>query len=92
MVKIVISKLRPPKGRTAGSKLAKTRVRSPSGQYREVFTIDANSPTFESDLTGLFKQNVADARRENKRLFGSVEGLAKAARPAKSRLDAVRKS
>jgi hypothetical protein len=41
----------------------------------QVYWIDANSKTFTDDLTAVFKKNVAKARRENKRLFGSPDGL-----------------
>jgi hypothetical protein len=37
------------------------------------FTIDASSPTFGDDLRRAFEKNVAKARRENKKKFGSPD-------------------
>ena len=55
----------------------KRRVYGPDGGLIDKYIIDANSPTFDADLTYVFQQNVARARRENKRLFGSPDGFAK---------------
>ncbi len=68
--------------------LAKTTARQPAqvgekqvytsdGRRLKVSTIDANSPTLSADLTELFTRNVARARRENKKLFGSSNGVGK---------------
>ena len=43
------------------------------GRSKTVYRLDANSPTFDADLQYVFSRNVAKARRENKRLFGSPE-------------------
>jgi hypothetical protein len=40
-----------------------------------VVPLDPHSPTFTDDLTRLFQRNIARARRENKKLFGSPDGL-----------------
>lgn len=40
-----------------------------------LFTVDFASPTIEADLTHVFRQNVAKARRENKRILGSADGV-----------------
>ena len=53
------------------------RVRGSDGRFRERFAIDSNSPTLDADLTFVFQRNVARERRENKRLFGSPDGLPK---------------
>ena len=53
------------------------RVRDREGRYIEKFVIDSNSPTLDADLTFVFQRNVARARRENKRLFGSPDGFPK---------------
>jgi hypothetical protein len=37
--------------------------------------LDAHSPTFDRDLQYVFAKNVAKARRENKRLLGSADGV-----------------
>jgi hypothetical protein len=44
------------------------------GKRVRVLSLDANSPTFDDDLTYVFQRNVAKARRENKKLFGSADG------------------
>lgn len=41
--------------------------------YDHVLTIDATSPTFGDDLRRIFEKNVAKARRENKKKFGSPD-------------------
>ena len=51
------------------------RVRTPEGRFVEKFIIDSNSPTLAAGLTFVFQRNVARARRENKRLFGSPDGF-----------------
>jgi hypothetical protein len=38
-----------------------------------VYTVDINSPTFDTNLLYVFRRNVARIRRENKRLFGSPD-------------------
>jgi hypothetical protein len=53
------------------------RVRGPDGRFMERFIIDSHSPTLGADLTFVFQRNVAKARRENMRLFGSPDGLPK---------------
>jgi hypothetical protein len=57
-----------------GLNVAVRRVRNPQRRFIETFIIDANSPAFAADLTFVFRQNLASARRENKRLFGSAAG------------------
>jgi hypothetical protein len=69
MVKVVVRKL-DGKKRSRRSAIAQTRVRDASGKVVRYFTIDAKSPTFEDDLTRVYKSNVSNARSENKRLFG----------------------
>jgi len=61
--------------RTTTSVRVKKLHRS-DGTVAQVLTLDANSPTFDDDLTYLFERNVARARRENKKLFGSADGPA----------------
>jgi hypothetical protein len=48
------------------------RLFRPDGRLGRVLTIDANSPTFTSDLTLMFEKNVAKARREHKRKVASA--------------------
>jgi hypothetical protein len=71
MTRIVIRKLEDGK---KGS-VAEKRLRNAEGKLVRVLSIDANSKTFDSDLTELFRKNVAKARRENKRLLGSASGM-----------------
>jgi hypothetical protein len=44
-----------------------------TGRYAQVAVLDANSPTFGTDLLRVFRENVAKARKENMRLFGSPD-------------------
>jgi hypothetical protein len=55
-----------------GSVRAK-RVRNPDGKLVNVLSMDANSDSFIDDLALVFKKNVAKARQENRRLFGSPD-------------------
>jgi hypothetical protein len=52
------------------------RMRRPDGQIVRLVCIDPHSPTFDDDLTMVFQRNIARARRENKKLFGSPDGPA----------------
>jgi len=60
-------------GQKAGS-VREKRVRNSEGKLVRVLSLDANSATFIDDLTTVFERNVAKARHENSRLFGSPEG------------------
>jgi hypothetical protein len=51
-------------------------LRRSDGSIAKVLSLDANGPTFDDDLTYDFERNVARARRENKKLFGSADGPA----------------
>ncbi len=51
------------------------RVRTPSGEFRTQLVVDADSPTFGLDLLYVFRRNVAQARRENKRVIGTASGV-----------------
>ena len=70
MVRVVIRKINGKAGKRRKSTIAKTRVRDASGKVVRYFTIDANGPTFEEDLTHVYRSNVSKARIENKKLFG----------------------
>jgi hypothetical protein len=74
-----------PKIRKAGLSIAKARngrgtpvrgvrMQRPDGVIVRVVPLDPQSPTFEDDLTEIFQRNIARARRENKKLFGSPDG------------------
>jgi hypothetical protein len=58
-------------------KVSERRVRGRDGELMSFFTVDANSATFDDDLTYVFAKNVSRARQVNKRMFGSPEGLKK---------------
>jgi hypothetical protein len=53
----------------------KKRVHGSDGRVRQVMLLDLNSATFDDDLTYVFEKAVAKARRENKRLLGSADGI-----------------
>jgi hypothetical protein len=44
-----------------------------TGRYAQVAVPDANASTFGTDLLKVFRENVAKAREENMRLFGSPD-------------------
>ncbi len=44
-----------------------------TGRYAQVAVLDANTATFGTDLLKVFRENVAKAREENMRLFGSPD-------------------
>jgi hypothetical protein len=76
MVDAVIEDLsRPKTSRERKGTVRERRLRDASGRNVKVLSLDANSATFADDLTLLFERNVAKARRENKRLFGSADGF-----------------
>jgi hypothetical protein len=54
-------------------KPSKKRFKASSGKYAHVAVLDANTASFGSDLLEVFRENVAKARKENKRLFGSPD-------------------
>jgi len=59
----------------AVSSVRTKRLRTADGKMVPVLSLDANSATFIDDLAIVFKKNVAKARRENRRIFGSPDGL-----------------
>ena len=76
MANVVIADLKKTKSR--GAKKGSVReklLRNSDGRFVRVLSLDANSATFDDDLTTVFSRNVAKARRENKKLFGSASGV-----------------
>jgi hypothetical protein len=61
--------------RKTARSIQKKRVRGSDGRIRHVMLLDLNSATFDDDLTYVFERNVAKARRENKKLLGSADGI-----------------
>jgi tellurite resistance-related uncharacterized protein len=53
--------------------VTKKRFKTSSGKYGQVSVLDANVATFGTDLLEVFRENVAKARKENIRLFGSPD-------------------
>jgi len=49
------------------------RVQTDDGRLTRIFSLDAESETFGSDLRYTFGRNVAKARRENKMKFGAPD-------------------
>ena len=58
-----------------GTPVRGVRMQRPDGVMVRVVPLDPHSPTFDDDLTLVFQRNIARARRENKKLFGSPDGL-----------------
>jgi len=74
VTKVVFKSLKPGRStKSAPPSVEKKRVALGNGRWKTVYRLDANSPTFDADLQYVFSRNVAKARRENKRLFGSPE-------------------
>lgn len=68
------------KARRAGKKpvgVTSRRVTTTTGEKVLIRAIDANSSTFGEDFLYVFTKNVEAARRENKRMFGSADGVKK---------------
>lgn len=69
--KAVEKTLQAPRSRTA----IEQRVHGADGRLKTVYAVDFGSETFGSDLGYAFKKNVAQARRENKKKFGTADGV-----------------
>lgn len=68
------------KGKRAGKKpkgVTLRRVTTSEGDKVTIRAIDAHSPTFGEDFLYVFSKNVEAARRENKRVIGSADGVKK---------------
>jgi len=75
MGKVIVRKFGVKNGRSgARPGVKKTRARDSAGQPMQIYTLDARSPTFGDDLTYVYQANVANARNENRKLFGSADG------------------
>jgi hypothetical protein len=80
MTQIIVKKIAGKKSKKSGStSVALKRVYNPNGQLVRILSVDANSPTFGDDLGAVFTRNVAKARRENKKKFGSPDRVAQKA-------------
>jgi hypothetical protein len=74
MVKVVFADPSPKKAATRprGGGVMVKRVRDQKGAVTVLRTLDADSSTLSEDITEVFAKNVAKARRENKKLFGTL--------------------
>jgi hypothetical protein len=77
VVKVVVGKVAPKKGKRRQGAVAKRRVRRSDGQIVDQFWLDSESQTFADDLTSVFQSNVARAREANTAIFGSPDGFRK---------------
>ena len=75
MAKVVIADLGNTTGARRKTSVRKRRMRGSDGTVRQVMILDLTSATFDDDLTYVFEKNVAKARRENKKLLGSADGI-----------------
>lgn len=77
-MKVVVRKLdqHSQPGKRNPSTVTQPRVRGPSGEMKTIQIVDARSDTFGTDFLWVFRQNVAKARTENKRLTGFADGRA----------------
>jgi len=74
MTKVVFGNLKTSRRtKSAPRGITKKRVVSADGRSKTLLVLDVNSPSFDEDLHYAFSRNVAKARRENKRLFGSAD-------------------
>jgi hypothetical protein len=71
---VVVTKIAPRKRRVRNGSVVEKRKRSADGQFVQFFTIDGDSATLNDDLTHVFMRNIKHVRRENQKLFGSVNG------------------
>lgn len=74
MTNVVVTKIAPRKRRVRNGSVVEKRKRSADGQFVQFFTIEGDSATLNDDLTHVFTRNIEHARRENQKLFGSVNG------------------
>ncbi|MBN8994573.1 MAG: hypothetical protein J0H63_07815 [Rhizobiales bacterium] len=72
MAKVVFGKLGAKRPR---STVPTKRVRDGEGRVVVLRTLDANSATFGTDFRDVFERNVVKARRENRKLTGTADGI-----------------
>jgi hypothetical protein len=71
---VIVKKLNNKKLRLRDTNVRESWRYNSEGRRVRVLCADVNSPTFDDDLTYVFQRNIARARRENKKLFGSADG------------------
>jgi hypothetical protein len=76
MTKVVISGVKARRAsRPSKGGVVEKRVLSGEGKVKILRQLDLRSSTFGTDLQYVFSKNVAKARRDNKRITGSAEGV-----------------
>ncbi len=75
MAKVVIADLGNITSARGKTRVRRRRKRDSDGTFRQVMILDLTSATFDDDLTYIFERNVAKARRENRILLGSADGV-----------------
>jgi hypothetical protein len=75
MVKVVYADPSPKKapGGSRSKGVVVKVTRDGNGDRLHLRTVDAASATLSEDITEVFAKNVAKARRENRKLFGTAE-------------------
>jgi hypothetical protein len=75
MAKVVIADLGNTTSARGKTSVRRRRMRGSDGTFKQVMILDLTSATFDDDLTYIFERNVARARRENRILLGSADGV-----------------
>jgi hypothetical protein len=74
MAKIVVTSLKSKAERPrSAASVTKKRVKDTDGHLKTLRTLDTGSHTFGADFGYVFGENVAKARRENKRTIGATD-------------------
>jgi hypothetical protein len=75
MAKVVIAELGNTTGARGKTSVRRRRMCGSDGTVTQAMILDLTSATFDDDLTYVFERNVAKARRENRILLGSADGV-----------------
>jgi hypothetical protein len=67
---VLKSKARSKRAPATKSSVVKKTLHRADGKRVQILSLDANSPTFGSDLEIVFRMNVAKAKRENSKVIG----------------------
>jgi hypothetical protein len=73
MAKVIVKKLKANPKRLGKTGVSEKRVRTSAGRLKTLRTLDVASRTFGADLQYVFAKNVAEARRDNKRVIGTAD-------------------
>jgi hypothetical protein len=70
---IMLKSANPPKRtRALKSSIVEKTLHRADGKRVRILSVDANSPTFGTDLGLVFRKNVAKAKRENSKIIGKA--------------------